>query len=69
MRDPYLYKDGDVLKNLLGIKNQEELDAAEADYVSMRLRELAVKPIPGSYGFHHLLRMHKYIFQDIFDWA
>ena len=35
----------------------------------MRLRELATDPIPGSYGFRHLLRMHQYIFQDIYEWA
>ena len=33
MRDPYLYEDVPVLKNNLGIKPQELLDEAEADYV------------------------------------
>ena len=69
MRDPYLYKDNNVLINLLGIKDQKELDAAEADYVSMRLRELATDPLPGPFDFKHLLRMHQYIFQDIYEWA
>ena len=69
MRDAYLYEDCDVLKNLLGIKDQKLLDDAEADYVSMRLKEVAYTPLPGDYDYDHLLKMHQYIFQDIFEWA
>lgn len=69
MHDFYLYDDCDVLKNLLGIKNQQQLEEAEADYVSMRLKELAVAPLPGHYSVQHYLRMHQYIFQDVFEWA
>ena len=32
MRDPYLYEDVLVLRNLLGIKTQELLDEAEAAF-------------------------------------
>ena len=35
----------------------------------MRLRELAECPLCGDYGVSHFARMHKYIFQDIYDWA
>ena len=45
MRDPYLYEDVDVLKNLLDIKEASVLDCAEADYVSFRLKQLAIKPL------------------------
>ena len=69
MRDIYLYSDVAVLKNKLGIKNQEELDGAEADYCAMRLRELAETPLPGKYDAGHFLSMHHYIFQDLYDWA
>jgi cell filamentation protein len=31
MRDPYLYDDIDVIRNLLGIRDVEELERAEAD--------------------------------------
>lgn len=43
MIDPYVYPGTDILKNVLGIKNRQGLDDAEADYVSLRLRELAEK--------------------------
>lgn len=69
MSDPYVYPGTDILKNILGIKDKETLDDAEADYVSLRLRELAGNPLAGSYDFAHLSRMHKYIFQDIYEWA
>ena len=37
MRDPYLYDDVPVLKNKLDIKQQSQLDDAEADYVVYRV--------------------------------
>ena len=69
MRDPYLYEDVDVLKNLLDIKEASVLDCAEADYVSFRLKQLAIKPLDGDYLAKHYLRFHKYIFQDLYEWA
>jgi cell filamentation protein len=69
MHDPYLYKDTPVLINKLGIKNQEMLDNAEADYVVYRLKDLVLNPLSGDYHSPHLLNMHEYIFQDIFEWA
>lgn len=69
MRDPYLYEDCTVLKNLLGFKTQAQLDEAEADFVVYRLKKLILDPFPGNFDFFHLLQTHKYIFQDIYPWA
>ena len=69
MRDPYLYEDVPVLRNKLDIREQELLDDAEADYVVFRLKDLALNPLSGDYHTPHLLKMHEYIFQDIFEWA
>lgn len=69
MRDIYLYEDCPILINKLGIKNQQQLDDAEADYVSFRLRDLLMHPLKGDYGYRHLLEMHFFIFQDLYDWA
>ena len=69
MRDPYLYEDVPVLRNKLDIREQDLLDDAEADYVIFRLKDLALNPLSGDYHTPHLLRMHEYIFQDIFEWA
>lgn len=69
MSDPYVYPGTNVLKNLLNIRDRKLFDDAEADYVSLRLRELAENPLPGHYDFVHISKMHKYIFQDIYSWA
>ena len=69
MRDPYLYEDAEVLRNKLDIRQQELLDEAEADYVVFRLKDLALNPLPGDYHTVHFLKMHEFIFQDIFEWA
>ena len=69
MRDIYLDESTGVLKNLLNIKDKRQLDEAEADYVTYRLKEIAKNPLPGAYDYAHILEMHKYIFQDIYEWA
>ena len=69
MPDPYLYEGTDVLKNLLNIKDKKLLEEAEAGYVTYRLKEIALNPLPGNYDYYHLLDMHKYIFQDMYEWA
>ena len=69
MRDPYLYEDVSVLKNKLGIKDQDMLDGAEANYVSLRLKNVALHPLKGDYHTPHFLRMHEELFQDLYEWA
>lgn len=69
MKDIYLYEDCGVLKNLLNIKDKKLFEDAEADYVTYRLKEIAINPLPGAYDYEHLLEIHKYIFQDIYEWA
>lgn len=69
MRDPYLYVDEPVLRNRLDIHEQKLLDDAEADYVVYRLKDIALNLLPGNYDTEHLLQMHAFIFQDIFEWA
>ena len=69
MIDSYLWKNTQVLKNKLNIKDQKELDEAEANYTVFRLKELALNPLNGNYDLKHLLLMHQYIFQDLYVWA
>ena len=69
MNDPYLIPGTSVLKNKLNLTLQPDLDEAEADYAALRLRELAVQPLPGNYGVRHYLSFHRYIFQDLYNWA
>lgn len=69
MRDPYLYPNTEVLKNKLGVMDNEKLNTIEAEYTSTRLKEIIENPIKGNFDFDYLCRMHYYIFQDLYDWA
>lgn len=69
MKDIYLYDNSDTLINKLGIKDANELENAEANYTSLRLSELIETPLEGDFSYEHLLEYHKYIFQDIYDFA
>ena len=69
MRDPYLYEDAPVLKNILGIKDADELERAEADITYLRLYDVDGSVQSSAFDFYRLLAIHKYIFGDIFEWA
>ena len=64
MRDPYLYPDSDVLKNLAGIQDSEELKNMEADYTLLRLSEIAEDESPTQFDYQTLCELHYRIFQD-----
>lgn len=68
MRDPYLYDDVDVLKNLADIKDFELLRAAEADITGIAMTAIY------NYKFDRfntdtLKEIHRTIFGQLFDWA
>ena len=67
--DPYLYPGTAVLKNLRGLTDQRELDAFEARSTHRRLAELIEAPLSGKFDTAYLKAIHRYIFQDVFDWA
>ena len=69
MNDPYLYPGSRVLINKLGIKDQEQLDAAEAAVTSLRMKQLRLSPAQGNFDFQHFCDVHKHIFQDLYEWA
>lgn len=68
MKDPYVYKDTNVLKNKLNIKDQDTLEKAESDFVALavsRLRrsEFSIENIQDG------LKIHKFLFSNLYDWA
>lgn len=65
----YCYPNSEVLKNKLNITDKNELFETETELTAIRLKELQYKPIKGNFDFKHLKEIHKYIFQDIYDWA
>ena len=67
--DPYTYPGSEVLRNLAGIRDAQQLAVYEADLTASRLAELSVKPVNGRFDAAHLRSIHKFIFQDVFSWA
>jgi len=58
-----------TLTNRLGITNPETLAAAVSECAARRLAELQASPIRGGFDASHLQEIHRYLYQDVFDWA
>ncbi|MDR2574249.1 MAG: Fic family protein [Desulfovibrio sp.] len=69
MRDPYLYEDAPVLRNLLNIKDAEALELAEADITYLRLYDVDGVVASMPFDLSRLLAIHRHIFGDIYEWA
>lgn len=65
----YCYKGTNVLINKLNITNDEDLFNAERELVSLRTFELNEKPLKGNFDFKYLKDIHKYLFQDVYEFA
>jgi cell filamentation protein len=64
--DPYVYPGTSVLRNLLDLRHQADLDAAERQLTRLR----AAEGIPtGDFDLTHLRSLHRHLFQDIYAWA
>jgi len=64
--DPYCYPGTNILRNLLGLRTQSELDRAERLLVQLRIEEGT--PL-GEFDLKHLQAIHRHLFQDLYDWA
>lgn len=67
--DSYLYSGTDVLINLFGIKEHEELSRIERAVTGARIVQIEDSPVPGNYDLEHLCAIHKVLFGDIYPWA
>ena len=65
----YFYPGTNVLKNKLGIKNEEALTIAEKEITSIKLLMLYNMPILVKFDFNNLCKIHEIIFSDIYEWA
>lgn len=68
MRDPYLYDDVDVLKNLANIKDAELLRTAEADITNLAMTAIYNKKYD-KFSADTLCDIHRTIFGQIYDWG
>jgi cell filamentation protein len=66
IEDPYSYRGTDCLKNKLGLRDAETLQAFELEMSTVRADE----PLPaGRFGPTHYRRIHHHLFQDVYRWA
>lgn len=65
----YCYPNSDVLLNELNICDADKLHDAERKLTALRIMELVENPIQGKFDLKHLMKIHGYIFQDIYSWA
>jgi len=65
----YCYPRTDILINKLGIMDERALTTAEREITSLKLLILFDKPASGEYDFDVLCKIHKTIFEDLYEWA
>jgi len=64
--DPYSYGAHGCLKNRLGLRDADVLQAFELEMSMLRAEE----PLPGGrFGPAHYRRVHRHLFQDVYTWA
>jgi cell filamentation protein len=69
MSDPYLDPKSGILTNRFGLTDQESLDRAESNAVSVRSILLQLNPLKGDFDSEHLKAIHSYLFRDVYEWA
>jgi len=68
VRDPYLYDDFDVLRNLGDIRDAEELRRAEGDVTRHTMAMVYAHPF-AKFNTETLREIHRIIFDHLFAWA
>jgi cell filamentation protein len=66
-QDPYCYPGSDVLRNLLNIHDEEQLQRAERELSEIAVSKFRLLPPPFDLSlFQHI---HKSLFSDVYEWA
>ena len=65
----YCYPDTDVLINKLNIHDKAELKQAEEEFTTVKQMALLQEPIKGRFTKTHLLRIHRFLFEDVYPFA
>jgi cell filamentation protein, protein adenylyltransferase len=67
--DPYTDPVTGVLRNKLGLRTADELEAAEREITHAALILLRESPVRPTWDLAHLCTIHRRIFGDIYEWA
>ena len=63
------YEGTSCLINKLGIKDDKKLKEFEAAVTLAKASELETQPISDAFDVEHYKAIHKFLFEDIYDWA
>jgi cell filamentation protein len=66
-QDPYCYSDSDVLRNLLNIQDEAQLQKAERELSEIAVSHFRLLPPP--YDLRLLQHIHKTLFAGVYEWA
>ncbi len=65
----YTYKESDVLKNKLDIKDEKKLKEYETEIVAVKLAILIKEGCKKTFDEEHLKYIHYFLFSDVYDFA
>lgn len=63
------YEGTTCLINKLNIRDEKQLNVIEANITLAKISFLQQNPINGNFDFEHYKAIHKFIFEDLYDWA
>lgn len=63
------YKGTPCLINKFGITDETKLSEIEADITFAKASKLEENPIDGKFDIEHYKAIHRYLFEDLYDWA
>lgn len=66
-QDPYCYPETSVLRNRLGLMNEDALNEAERALSEVAASEIEFDLPP--YDLAYLQRIHRKLFGDVYEWA
>lgn len=63
------YKGTSCLINKLDIRDEKRLELIESQITLAKISMLLKNPLNGNFDFSHYKAIHKFIFEDLYDWA
>jgi cell filamentation protein len=67
--DVYFWPNSNVLKNKVGLTTAEALQSFEYEATRERAEQLRRQGLPGRFDIDHFRAIHRYLFQDVYEWA
>jgi len=68
--EDYFWPGTEVLRKKAGLRDPAELESFEGSRTLGRMVQLrAWTPVPGRFDLAHLQAVHRYLFQDVYEWA